>query len=137
MAGDYRRDRAAAGGVRLFLRYNHDPHDRGASLPGTPTSGECQCRSRIQKFSDPPIKKCPDCRGGRVEKLMSSPAVHFKGSGWYVTDYARKGSGKKGEGKEEKDAGKKDAGKKDAGKKDTAGDSSSKSASTTKDKKKS
>lgn len=87
---------------------------------------------RIQKFSDPPIKKCPDCRGGRVEKLMSSPAVHFKGSGWYVTDYARKGSGKKGEEKEEKDAG-----KKDAGKKTSAGDSSSKSASTKKDKKKS
>jgi putative FmdB family regulatory protein len=44
---------------------------------------------RIQKFSDPHIKKCPEC-GGRVEQLLSAPAVQFKGSGWYVTDYAKK-----------------------------------------------
>ncbi len=44
---------------------------------------------RIQKFSDPPIDKCPVC-GGSVRKLISSPAIQFKGSGWYVTDYARK-----------------------------------------------
>jgi putative FmdB family regulatory protein len=42
-----------------------------------------------QKFSDPPAKKCPQC-GGRVQQLMSAPAVQFKGSGWYATDYARK-----------------------------------------------
>lgn len=46
---------------------------------------------RIQKFSDPHIKKCPDC-GGPVEQVVSAPAVQFKGSGWYVTDYARKSS---------------------------------------------
>jgi putative FmdB family regulatory protein len=46
---------------------------------------------RIQKFSDPHVKKCPDC-GGPVEQLLSAPAVQFKGSGWYVTDYARKSS---------------------------------------------
>ena len=46
---------------------------------------------RIQKFSDPHIKKCPDC-GGPVEQVISAPAVQFKGSGWYVTDYARKSS---------------------------------------------
>jgi putative FmdB family regulatory protein len=46
---------------------------------------------KIQKFSDPPLKKCPDC-GGAVEQLLSAPAVQFKGSGWYVTDYAKKGS---------------------------------------------
>jgi len=46
----------------------------------------------IQKFSDPPVEKCKKC-GGPVRKLMSSPAIQFKGSGWYVTDYARKGSG--------------------------------------------
>ncbi len=45
---------------------------------------------KIQKFSDPPVKKCPDCGGG-VEQLLSAPAVQFKGSGWYVTDYAKKG----------------------------------------------
>jgi putative FmdB family regulatory protein len=43
---------------------------------------------RIQKFSDPHIKKCPDC-GGPVEQVVSAPAVQFKGSGWYVTDYAK------------------------------------------------
>jgi putative FmdB family regulatory protein len=45
---------------------------------------------KIQKFSDPPLKKCPGC-GGAVEQLLSAPAVQFKGSGWYVTDYAKKG----------------------------------------------
>jgi putative FmdB family regulatory protein len=47
---------------------------------------------RIQRFSDPLVKKCPDC-GGRVERLLSAPALQFKGSGWYVTDYARKPAG--------------------------------------------
>jgi putative FmdB family regulatory protein len=54
---------------------------------------KCQHRfEKIQKFSDKPVKKCPEC-GGRVEKLLSPPAVQFKGSGWYVTDYARKSGG--------------------------------------------
>ena len=44
----------------------------------------------IQKFSDAPIEVCPKC-GGPVVKLLSSPAIQFKGSGWYITDYARKG----------------------------------------------
>jgi putative FmdB family regulatory protein len=44
---------------------------------------------RIQKFSDPMVKKCPDC-GGKVEQMISAPAVQFKGSGWYVTDYAKR-----------------------------------------------
>jgi putative FmdB family regulatory protein len=57
---------------------------------------EYQCKKckhkfeKIQKFSDRLIKKCPEC-GGPVEQLLSAPAVQFKGSGWYVTDYARKG----------------------------------------------
>jgi len=46
---------------------------------------------KIQKFSDKMVKKCPDC-GGQVEQMISAPAVQFKGSGWYVTDYAKKGS---------------------------------------------
>jgi putative FmdB family regulatory protein len=46
---------------------------------------------RIQKFSDPHVKKCPDC-GGPIEQVISAPAVQFKGSGWYVTDYAKKSS---------------------------------------------
>lgn len=56
---------------------------------------EYKCRKcghrfeKIQRFSDPEIKKCPEC-GGKVEKLISAPAVQFKGTGWYVTDYAKK-----------------------------------------------
>jgi len=46
---------------------------------------------KIQKFSDPPLTVCPHC-GGELEQLLSAPAVQFKGSGWYVTDYARKSS---------------------------------------------
>jgi putative FmdB family regulatory protein len=45
----------------------------------------------IQKYSDEPIVVCPSCGQGRVEKLLSSPAIQFKGTGWYITDYARKG----------------------------------------------
>lgn len=55
----------------------------------------CGERSEIlQRFSDPPLAACPKC-GGEVRKLLSSPAFQFKGTGWYVTDYA----GKKGEGR--------------------------------------
>ena len=56
---------------------------------------EYQCKKcghrfeKIQKFSDKPVKKCPEC-GGAVEQTISAPAVQFKGSGWYVTDYAKK-----------------------------------------------
>jgi putative FmdB family regulatory protein len=46
----------------------------------------------IQKFSDEPIAVCPKCGGGPVAKLLSSPAFQFKGTGWYITDYARKGT---------------------------------------------
>ncbi len=44
----------------------------------------------IQKFSDAPVDLCPKC-GGAVKKLLSSPAIQFKGTGWYITDYARSG----------------------------------------------
>ena len=44
----------------------------------------------IQRFSDPPVEVCQTC-GGHVRKLLSAPAIQFKGSGWYITDYARKG----------------------------------------------
>jgi putative FmdB family regulatory protein len=66
---------------------------------------EYQCEScakrfeRIQKYSDPPIATCPSCNGP-VKKLFSSPAIQFKGTGWYITDYAKKpssGDGKSGE----------------------------------------
>jgi len=45
---------------------------------------------RIQKFSDPLVTVCPKC-GGPVEKQFSSPAIQFKGAGWYVNDYAKSG----------------------------------------------
>lgn len=45
----------------------------------------------IQKFSDAPLTTCPTC-GGPVRRLISSPAIQFKGTGWYITDYARKGT---------------------------------------------
>jgi putative FmdB family regulatory protein len=54
---------------------------------------------QIQKFSDPPVEICPKC-GSRVHKLVSSPAFQFKGTGWYVTDYAKKDTG--GDAKGEK-----------------------------------
>lgn len=43
----------------------------------------------IQKFSDKPRQRCPECQGA-VERLISAPAIRFKGTGWYVTDYADK-----------------------------------------------
>jgi predicted nucleic acid-binding Zn ribbon protein len=43
----------------------------------------------LQKVSDSPIRKCIKCNR-KVERLLSSPAIQFKGTGWYVTDYARK-----------------------------------------------
>ena len=55
--------------------------------------GSCGHRFEvIQKFSDDPLTECPKC-GGAVRKLLSSPAIQFKGSGWYITDYAKKGAG--------------------------------------------
>jgi len=57
---------------------------------------EYQCRAcshrfeRIQKFSDPLVTLCPQCGKETVQQLLSAPAVQFKGSGWYVTDYAKK-----------------------------------------------
>jgi putative FmdB family regulatory protein len=58
---------------------------------------EYQCRrcehrfELIQKFSDKPRKRCPEC-SGTVKRLISPPAIRFKGTGWYVTDYANKKS---------------------------------------------
>jgi len=102
---------------------------------------EYQCDScghrfeRIQKFSDPPVETCPSCEG-TVRKLLSSPAIQFKGSGWYITDYARKSSseGAKPSGS---DAGKSSEGTASAGAKSgegstaTAGSTGGSGGSTT------
>jgi putative FmdB family regulatory protein len=57
---------------------------------------ECEsCGARfevIQKFADAPVETCRTCPG-KVHRLLSAPAIQFKGSGWYVTDYARKSGG--------------------------------------------
>lgn len=64
---------------------------------------ECRkCKAHLevfQKMNDKPPVKCRKC-GGRLEKLVSASAIQFKGSGWYVTDYA--GNGKKAAEKAEK-----------------------------------
>jgi putative FmdB family regulatory protein len=55
---------------------------------------ECDACGRrfevIQKFSDPPVEACKECGRGPVRRLLSSPAIQFKGTGWYITDYAKK-----------------------------------------------
>jgi putative FmdB family regulatory protein len=67
---------------------------------------ECDACGRrfevIQRFSDRPAESCSLCGSGPVRKLLSSPAIQFKGSGWYITDYARKDqkAGAKGDQKE-------------------------------------
>lgn len=50
----------------------------------------------IQKVSEIPLKKCIKC-GGELEKVISPPALQFKGNGWYVTDYAPKNNSEKEE----------------------------------------
>jgi putative FmdB family regulatory protein len=77
---------------------------------------KCGARSEVmQKMTDKPLSKCKEC-GGRLEKLLSASAIQFKGSGWYVTDYA----GKKGEAKE--------ASNKSDGKEEKKGDAEAASA---------
>ena len=58
---------------------------------------------KIQLYSARMVKKCPEC-GGQVEQMISAPAVHFKGSGWYVTDYAKKSSAPASESSASKDS---------------------------------
>jgi putative FmdB family regulatory protein len=90
---------------------------------------------KIQKFSDKMVKKCPVC-GGPVEQMISAPTVQFKGSGWYVTDYANKSHAPASDGgsseakKEEKsksgDSSKTDPSKESSSKERSSSDSSSK-----------
>ena len=96
--------------------------------------GSCGHRfERIQKFADPPEKTCPKC-GGELHKLVGAPAMKFKGSGWYVTDYAGKGkeSKAKKEGKEGTEATGKTEGTEKSGT-ETPKDTSAKETKSTKD----
>ena len=94
---------------------------------------ECErCGHRfevIQKFSDPLVEVCPVC-GGPVRKLASSPAIQFKGSGWYITDYAKKGTGGAADGAKGEKADKGDKGEKAS--KSDKGESAQKPAPETK-----
>ncbi len=81
----------------------------------------------IQKFSDAPVSNCPKCDGA-VTKLLSSPAIQFRGTGWYITDYARKPSGSEPPSSEKVDA----SSKKDSSK--TEKTTGSKSPKPSKDK---
>ena len=76
----------------------------------------------IRKFSDQPLEKCPKC-GGPVHKLQSAPAFQFKGSGWYITDYAKK---------EQSAANKSDGAKKEGGEAAAEGSDKKESAKTDK-----
>ena len=84
----------------------------------------------IQKFSDPLLAVCPKCEGV-LRKLVSSPAIQFKGTGWYVTDYAKKGTGDTAASEAEKSSDGKDA-KSDKTDKTKSGDSTSSSDSSKK-----
>src|SRR5271170_5266636 len=91
---------------------------------------------KIQKFSDKMVKKCPKC-GGRVEQMISAPAVQFKGSGWYVTDYAKKpnvpsSDGGGGNSKKE-DKSKSESSSKDSSSKDSSAKESSSTESSSKE----
>jgi len=77
---------------------------------------------KIQKFSDKKIRKCPEC-GGPVEQVISAPAVQFKGSGWYVTDYAKKSTAPASDSgsKESKDTAKSEKPKAETATKESSG----------------
>jgi len=81
----------------------------------------------IQRMSDPPLEVCPKC-GGVVQKLQAAPAFHLKGTGWYVTDYAKKDqsseSQKDSESKKDTESKKDSESKKDGESKDSAAGSS-------------
>ncbi len=85
-----------------------------------------QCGNRfekIQSFSAPDEKECPKC-GAEVERLISAPAIQFKGAGWYVNDYAGRNKAPSSSGSESSKEGAKDGGSKESGGKDVAAKSS-------------
>ena len=83
----------------------------------------------IRKFSDPPLTKHENC-GGELRRLLSPPAIQFKGTGWYVTDYAKKSDGPQ-KGKQDAGEGKTGKTDKDVGaKKEKSSSSDTKTTST-------
>ena len=95
----------------------------------------CGTFELVRKFSDAPLESCPTC-ARPVEKLASAPAIQFKGTGWYITDYARKSSG--GEGGKDKGGAKdssKDSGSSSSPSETKSSSSETKSSSSSTDKK--
>lgn len=88
----------------------------------------------IRKFSDPPLETCTVCGKGPIQRLVSSPAIQFKGTGWYITDYSQKGKSESGESSKSEpkksDEKASDATKSDTTKSDTSSASTSTSPST-------
>jgi len=93
---------------------------------------QCQkCAKRTEKIESvagPHLKKCPHC-GGKVERLQSAPAIQFKGSGWYVTDYAGKSSAKESTASSEKSDKKESAATESSAKESSAKESKDKKES--------
>jgi putative FmdB family regulatory protein len=85
---------------------------------------KCGTFETTQRITDKPLAKCPTCKG-KVRKLISNTSFQLKGTGWYITDYARKG---KDDGPKSDSASKPAAESKSESKKD---DSSSKSSDKT------
>src|SRR3981081_1404049 len=97
---------------------------------------ECKkCHHRfekIQKFSDRMVKKCPEC-GGPVEQMISAPAVQFKGSGWYVTDYPKKSNASASSEDGGKDSKKEEKSKSESSSKEASSKESSSKESSSKE----
>ena len=97
---------------------------------------KCSKRTeKIENVNGPHLKKCPHC-GGKVESLISAPSIQFKGTGWYVTDYAGKSkggdggsSGDKSSSAEKKAGESKDSSSKETSKKESSGENKSEKAS--------
>ena len=95
-----------------------------------------KCARRTEKIegvNGPHLKKCPHC-GGKVESVITAPAIQFKGSGWYVTDYGRKTSGGDGQKSEKSEKSEKTekTEKSEKGEKSSKSDSKSDSSKETK-----
>jgi putative FmdB family regulatory protein len=94
---------------------------------------EYQCKvchhrfEKIQKFSDPLVTECPECGEDEVEQMISAPAIQFKGSGWYVNDYPKAGSGQGSKSDSSKGESSKSESSKSETKSETKSESSKKS----------
>ena len=93
---------------------------------------DCKTRfERIQKYTDPNPDVCPSCGKGQIRRMFSSPAIQFKGSGFYITDYAKKSSSEASSGSKSASSEKSSG---DSGSSSSSSSSESKSESKTESK---